>query len=636
MEHHQIIDLAIILGLAVGSHLVAGRLRVPAILVLVVAGFLAGPVAGILHPDELFGDLLLPLVSIAVALILFEGGLTLDLREVRGVGSVVARLLTVGVLVTWLAGAFFAWVLLGTTFELSLLIAAVLVVSGPTVVLPILRQLRIKGSTESVLRWEGILIDPIGVLLAVVVFQAIVAGQEPTGLEAIFALVTNMSIGTVVGVAGAAGLLLLLRHGALEERVEVAATLAAVVVAFAIANALAEEAGLVSATLMGVAMANQRQADLHHVHAFKETLGLLLTGVLFVVLTARVERDLLFDLGVAGVIFLLALVLVVRPAVAWVSTVGSDLPWRERLLIGAMAPRGIVAASTASVFAIGLQERGGIAGSETLAPAAFVVIVGSVVIYGLGLPPLARALGVVASGPPRTLIVGAHPWARDIAAELDLHQIPVTVWAANPENARAARREGLTVREDDLLAEELELDPDLNAVDLALVLTENDEFNALVADRLRAFLPREAIHQVSGARESRMRGVPAFAPYAGYERIRTWVEAGARVESRPVLDFGASPLDEDDLPLLIVEPARSVTVVAHRADVFPAERATLVVLARTGASLAGAIARERRPAAGPVAGLLARTTALSASARERRPRPGASAPRVVLRRCRPS
>jgi NhaP-type Na+/H+ or K+/H+ antiporter len=612
MAHHEILDLAIIVGLAAGSHVVAGWLRVPAILVLVPAGFLAGPVTGLLDPDALLGDLLLPVVSVAVALILFEGGLTLDLRELRGVGGVVIRLLTVGVVITWLAGALLAWLLLDTPFEISLLIAAVLVVSGPTVVLPILRQLRIKGPTESVLRWEGIVIDPIGVLLAVVVFQAIVAGQEPTGVEAMVAFAQNMAIGAAVGVLGALVLVPTLRSAGLDDRTEVLFTLAAVVGAFAVANQLAEEAGLVSATLMGLVIANQRERDLRHIHAFKETLGLLLTGVLFVVLTARVPRDLLFDLGLAGIAFLLALVLLVRPAVAWISTVGSGLDWRQRLVIGALAPRGIVAASTASVFAIGLQERGGIDGADTLAPAAFVVIVGSVVIYGLGLPPLARALGVVSTGPPTTLVVGAQPWVRDVAAELDLHDIPVTIWAGNRENAQLARREGIVVREDDLLADELELDPLLNDLDLALVLTDNDEFNALVADRMRTFLPREAIHQVASRTPSRMKGERAFPPDATSERIASWVAAGARVESRPVLDFGASPLD-DDLPLLIVEPGASVRVVRHPADVVAAEGATLVVLARTGAKMPAVGSRQRRtagPAPRPPAGALSRMGAL--------------------------
>lgn len=613
MGHHETFEIALIVGLAAGSPIVAGWLRVPAILVLVVAGFIAGPITGLLDPDALFGDLLLPLVSIAVALILFEGGLTLDMRELRGASSVVVRLLTVGVIITWLAGAVFAYLILDTSFEIALLIGAVLVVSGPTVVLPILRQLKIRGAAESVLRWEGILIDPIGVLLGVVVFNAIVAGQEPTGVEALLSFTQSMGIGVLVGVLGAVLLVPTLRHANLDDRTEVAFTLAAVVLAFAIANEFAEEAGLVSATLMGVVMANQRERDLHHIHAFKETLGFLLTGVLFVVLTARVPRDLLFDLGFSGIAFLIALVVLVRPAVAWISTIGSSLDWRERLLIGAMAPRGIVAAATASVFAIGLEQRGAIQGAETLAPAAFVVIVGSVLVYGLGLPPLVRALGVASSGPPSALIVGAQPWVRDVAAELDLHDIPVTIWAGNHENAQLARREGLVVREDDLLAEELELDPDLNDLDLALVLTDNDEFNALVADRMRAFLPGEAIHQVSCETRSRLKGRRAFASYATYERISSWISAGARVESRPVLDFGASPLDDDDLPLLVVEPGKSVRVVEHRADVFSAEGGTLVVLARTGAKLPSSSTREREEhpeIERPLAGLLSRVSAV--------------------------
>jgi len=551
VEHHALLEIALIVALAAGAHVIASWTRIPAILLLVVAGFFAGPVTGLLDPDHLFGDLLLPVVSIAIALILFEGGLTLDFRELRGVGSVVVRLLSVGVLLTWLLVAAAALLIFDAPLNVALLIGAVLVVSGPTVVLPILRQLRIAGSAESVLRWEGIVIDPIGVILGVVTFELIVAGQSPSSVEAIAAFTTNMAAGVVLGLVGALILVPVLRSGRLDERTEVVLTLAAILGAFAIANQLAEEAGLVSATLMGIVLANQRDRDFHHIHAFKETLGLLLTGALFVILTARVPQDLLVDLGWSGVIFLAVLVIVIRPIAAWVSTIGSSLDWRERVLIGAMAPRGIFAASTASVFALGL-ERADVAGAEVLLPAVFIVIIGSVVVYGLGLPVLARALGMVSTGPPNALLVGGHPWVRALAAQLSAGGIPTTIWATSAESAESARADGLRVREADLLSREFELDEQLNSLDLALILTDNDEFNALASDRMREFLSATSVFQISSRPESRLKGSLAFTPQLTFEQLSTAWGLGARVELRGAQGQDVPQLQPGDRVLAII------------------------------------------------------------------------------------
>jgi NhaP-type Na+/H+ or K+/H+ antiporter len=575
MEHHALVEIGVILGLAAAAFAMSARLRVPAIITLVVAGFIAGPVLGLVHPDALLGDLLLPMVSVAVAVILFEGALTLRLRELRGVGSVVVRLLTVGVLLTWLLTAVLALWLLGTPWSVSLLIGAVLVVSGPTVVLPILRRLRLRGGAGSALRWEGIVIDPIGVILAVVVFQAIVAGQRPSPVEAIGSFAMNIAAGAAVGVAMALALVLVVRRGRLDEHTEVVVTLAAAVLAFAAANAIAPESGLVTVTLMGAVLANQPDEQVHHIHAFKQSLGLLLTGVLFIVLTARVPRDLLFDLGLAGVAFLLALVLVVRPLVAWVCTIGSRLDWRERVLIGAMAPRGIVAASTASVFAIALQEHGSVPGADRLAPAAFVVIVGSVIVYGLGAPVLARRLGLSGDGPGPMLIVGADPWTRALARTLADLGVPVLVWAPNPENAATVRGDGVPVIEVDLLSDEPYAQDRLPDIERALVVTANDPFNARVVEALRAVVPDERIDQIASGRAEYQRARAAFGPERTWDRLDAFWSAGARMGARAADEVGARP---GDLPLVMVAPGRPPEVIQGTPVDDPPARARIVVL----------------------------------------------------------
>jgi NhaP-type Na+/H+ or K+/H+ antiporter len=380
MAGTALLSLALILVLGVGASWLAWRLEVPSILLLLLAGFLAGPVAGWLAPDQLFGDLLLPLVSFSVAIILFEGGLSLRVIELEEVGSVVRNLVTVGVLVTWIVTTGAAYLLLDLGFELSLLLGAVLVVTGPTVIVPLLRHLRPRANVSNALKWEGILIDPIGVILSVGVFRAILApgARAPTAL--FVTIGKALVLGTLVGIVGAVAVYVALKRDWTPDVLHVPVTLAFVGAAFVAAEALQAEAGLVTATIMGVVLANREDFVKRHIVEFKENLRTLLIGFLFVVLAARLDLSDLTVVGPSSLAFLVVLFLVARPLAVWLSTIGSDLDWRERTFLSAMAPRGIVAAAIASVFALELAENNVLAGLKygiaivVLSTAVFVVI----------------------------------------------------------------------------------------------------------------------------------------------------------------------------------------------------------------------------------------------------------------------
>ena len=601
MHDTELISLALILGVAVASQLIAAWIRVPSIVLLLLSGFSLGAF-GAIHPDELLGEnLLIAVVSLSIGVILFEGGLTLDLRELReGVSRVVVLLVTVGVVLTWLAASVAAWAIFDMSWEIALVLGAVLVVSGPTVVLPILRQIRPRGRVESILRWEGILVDPIGVVLAVLVFQAVIAGREPTNLGIVQRYGVNMGIGIGVGVAAAVLLLFVLRRARLRPEQEVAFTLAAVVVAFAIADVLAPEAGLVSATLMGVLLANQRlpiagignrwprplralvprrlrearhigwgePVEVRHILSFKETVGLLLTGILFVVLAARVEAEELASLSARAVPFVLALI-VIRFAAVAIATLPTRMSMGERFFLSWMAPRGIVAASTASVFALAFVELAeedpelAFEGAEDIATITFLVIVATVILYGVTAGPLARRLGLTVSGAPRVLIVGAHGWGRRLASALAGQQIPVTIWAAQPGSERAAAAEGLDVFAEDLLSADAHTHPRLNEIGLALVLTDNTEFNRLAAEHLKEFVLRGDIYEVRTARGGEGGGVPAFGDTATSSSLGAWFAAGGRIEAIPITDGLWEPRS-DDVPMMLVRPGRSVKVLTDR------------------------------------------------------------------------
>ena len=418
-------DLALMLAGVVGLGFVcqwlAWRVRLPAILLLLVAGLSAGPGMAWLaqhghvrrawiDPDALFGPLLLPIVSLSVALILFEGGLTLQFREIRQSKGVILRLVTIGAIVSWGLATAAASFVLQFPPGLAVLIGAILVVTGPTVIGPLLRFVKPVGPAAPVLRWEGIVIDPIGALLAVVVFE-IVIGRESHAAGVAIAAIKTLGVGTAVGMLGAGLLMLLMRRNASPETLHNPLAVAAVMIAFAGSNALQEDSGLAAVTVMGILLANQKRVDITPVLEFKESLSVLLISSLFILLSARLKPEQFAVLDWRVLAFIAILVLIVRPASVWMSTVRSTLTRRERWFLALMAPRGIVAASVASVFALRLMAVR-YPGAERLVPVTFAVVAGTVLVYGLGSPLVSRWLGLSRPGQSGLLIISADPVAQ--------------------------------------------------------------------------------------------------------------------------------------------------------------------------------------------------------------------------------
>ena len=286
---HELVDpgliIALIIAIGIAAQWLSWWLKQPAILILLVAGLLAGPVSGVLDPDALFGRLLLPAVSLGVAVILFEGSLTLKFREVRGHGQVVTRLVTLGAVVSVLTIAGAAWALGLFSWEVALLFGALASVTGPTVVIPILRSVRPNKSLANILRWEGILIDPLGALAAVVIFQLVALGAERGG--DLLLAVRIFGVGIALGAAAGYGLAFVLRRHILPDYLHNVTTLATVLLAFTLANVLAHESGLLAVTVMGVLLANLKDVNTEEILHFKESLTVLLTSMLFIVLAAR-------------------------------------------------------------------------------------------------------------------------------------------------------------------------------------------------------------------------------------------------------------------------------------------------------------------------------------------------------------
>lgn len=444
MHAHEIVILCGILAAGFACQWIAWRFKFPAILFLLLTGIAIGPVFNLLQPDDLLGDLMLPLVSIAVAIILFEGALTLKFSELRGHGAVVRNLVTWGVLVTWISSGLAAHYIVGWDIYLSALFGAIVTVSGPTVVIPLLRTIRPVASVASVLRWEAILIDPLGALLGLLVFDFIVASQASVGLSnAIVTVAVMASTGAILGALGGYLFGLSIRARVIPDFLRNYAGLAAMLTVFAAAEAIRGESGLLAVTVMGIWLANMRDVDLDDVLNFKESLTLVLVAGLFILLAARLNIDGLQNLGWSAVAVLLLLQLVAGPIRALISSIGSPLNMRERLFLGWVFPRGIVAAAISALFALRLEQNGYV-GADSLVPLVFTIIIGTVVIQSLSAKAIAGWLDVAEPAPMGVLVIGANPIALEIAKALSDNGIRVVVSDSHWASIREARMLGLS------------------------------------------------------------------------------------------------------------------------------------------------------------------------------------------------
>ncbi|WP_323752158.1 sodium:proton antiporter [Marinobacter sp.] len=456
----------------------AWRVRMPAILFLLAGGIIAGPVLGFLQPEEVFGDLLFPVISLAVAIILFEGSLTLRYDEIKGHGKMVRNLVPVGSIVTCAIGTLAARWILGVSWEVALLFGAISVVTGPTVIAPLLRAVRPTAKLSNILRWEGIIIDPVGALLAVLVFEGIVSwGQGNVFGHSLYIFGKTLVVGFLIGaIAGYLNGQALRKHW-LPEYLHNAGTLTFMLGVYAISNEIAHESGLLTVTVMGIWMANMKRVPIDSILEFKESLSVLLISALFIILAARVEFSAIIDLGWGLVAVLACLMFIARPISIFLSGIGTSVSMREKLYLSWIAPRGIVAAAVSALFAFQL-ERLGYEGAEALVPLVFMLIIATVTLQSLTARPIAQLLGVKEPPAHGFLILGANPIARLIAQSLKKHEIPVMLSDTNWENVRQSRMENLPVYFGNPASEHAATHMDLTGIGNLLILSPYKQMNS--------------------------------------------------------------------------------------------------------------------------------------------------------------
>ena len=547
MEQHAVIALSIIGVVATLCQWFAWWIKLPAIVFLLLAGIVLGPLTGWLDPDALFGDLLFPIVSLCVAIILFEGSLTLRFDQIRDLQAVVRNLLTFGVMIIWAIIAVSTHYLLNFTWELSLLFGALMVVTGPTVIVPMLRTVRPNTKISNILRWEGIAIDPIGAILAVLVFEFILSGQGKGALSlghTFFIFGKTLAVGTFIGAMTGYLLGLILRKHLLPEYLHNVATLTLVFAVFALSNHISEESGLLTVTVMGIWLANMKDVSVEDILDFKESLSILLISGLFILLAARLDFSQFKEIGIAGFALFLIIQFIARPVKVFLCTLGSDLTWQEKTLVSWIGPRGIVAAAVSALFSLRLQNSG-ISQADLLVPLAFTIIIGTVFLQGATAKLLAHKLGVAEPDDKGCLIIGANLVARAIASALNDNGYRTRLADASWTNVAAARMAGFDTYYGNAVSEHADRHLDLIGLGQVLSLTPQKELNALAGLRYRSEFGSNHVFSLSTDKEDKEqvsrtninhRAEVLFGDDVTYAKLASLISKGASTKKTNLSD----------------------------------------------------------------------------------------------------
>jgi NhaP-type Na+/H+ or K+/H+ antiporter len=510
--------LTLILILGVAAQWLAWKFKLPSILLLLGFGFALGQFSGVriddfLVPGDGHSSPLLSAVGLFVAIILFEGGLTLKFTELKESGLPILRLCTFAVALSCGLTTAFMVLALGYDIRLAGLIGCILTVTGPTVVAPLLRHVNPTRKMASIVKWEGIVVDPIGAILAVFVFKMAIAGDMASAqIDVLRSIGIMLAVGVIGALVLAKGVEVSLRKHLVPDYLQPVFLLAVVAFAFTGSNMIEKEAGLLTVTVLGIALANQRSVSVRHILEFKENLRILIISILFIVLSGRISAEELSGALVKGLYLLGFLVLIGRPLSVFGALLFSKkTTLKERTFLAFLAPRGIVAAAVTSIFALEFEEaavNGSFgrelapiiaAQSRELVALVFLIIVGTVLIYGLAATPLARRLGLASKNVNGILFAGADAWARTAAKLLHDDGHRVLLLDTNYGNVSAAKMLGLEAQRANILSEFAEEELDLNGIGTLIAGTTNDEVNSMAAKRFIHQFGRAGVWQLAPA-----------------------------------------------------------------------------------------------------------------------------------------
>lgn len=564
-------QLALIGFAGIAAQWVAWKLQLPAIVLLLGVGLVFGPFTGLINPAEDFGDLYTPLVSTAVAIILFEGGLTLNFREIKETSKAVRRIVIFSGPLVWFMTALAAHYVGALSWPTSVVLGALLVVTGPTVIMPLLRNAKLKARPASILRWEAIVNDPVGALFAVIAFEAYLVLHGSHEAESLaFAIVTALIIAIGGGIAAGKALGWLFTRGHSPEYLKAPILFAAVVAMNALTNMVLEEAGLLTVTVMGITMANAKISSLNELRRFKETITILLVSGLFIALTASLQMETLYSLQWEALAFIVVVLACVRPIAIGLATMGTGLDWKERVLVSWIAPRGIVAVAVAGLFGATLTEMG-VADGQAMIAYTFAVVAVTIFLHGFTLGPLSRLLGLKAAMRPGILLVGASPFTIALAQRLKTDEVPTLIADSNWSHISEARYAEIETWYGEILSEAAHHNLNLARFDHMIAATDNDAYNALITTDFAPEIGRSAVFQIGRNGNSERRsmnftigGLPLFQPGKTYSELTDMVDNGWVFQStRLTEEFDYNDFHEERPPetqvILWIKPSGAIS-----------------------------------------------------------------------------
>jgi NhaP-type Na+/H+ or K+/H+ antiporter len=543
------LELAGIIILGIIAQWFAWKFKIPAILPLILIGLFVGPISTLISEDQtkwiepvwngtngLFpGERLFNFVSLAISIILFEGGLTLKKEEVLNVGPVIGKLITLGSLVTFFGGGIAAHYIFDLSWEISFLFAALIIVTGPTVIGPILRNIPLKKDVSAVLKWEGILIDPIGALVAVLVFEFISVGQgyEYTK-DALIEFAKIIIIGTSIGFTGAYALYYSIKFKIIPHYLLNVVALAGVLAVFVLSDLFAHESGLLAVVVMGMVLGNMKVNELKEILYFKESLSILLISLLFILLAANITIEDMMLLYHWKTILLFAIVVfVIRPLGVFLSTRKSGLHLNEKLFISWVGPRGIVAAGIASLFGLKLAMDGE-PGAEYITPLVFMIVLGTVLLNATTARLFAKMVGVFLKSSDGILIVGASPFSRLVARYLRQNKRRVVLIDSNTSHVEKAINEDLDAFEANVFSDELREDIELSDIGYLLAFTGSASVNDHVISKFSTEFGEKGAYRLIS--EDEMNGLKEIPESGIFSNTDDFLNLSEVVRDYPVIN----------------------------------------------------------------------------------------------------
>ena len=588
------IELAGIIILGILAQWFAWKFKIPAILPLILIGLLVGPIAAEFLSDDktkwiepiwngekgLFpGEGLYYFVSLAISIILFEGGLTLKRNEIQNVGPVITKLITVGAVITFFGAGIAAHFLFELSWELSFLFAGLIIVTGPTVITPILRNIPLKKDVSAVLKWEGILIDPIGALVAVLVFEFIsVEGDSGFTKTAFMEFGKIVLFGTTFGFTFAHGLAFAVNKKLIPHYLLNVVSLSVVLLVFVESEIFAHESGLLAVVVMGMVLGNSKIENLKELLYFKESLSVLLISILFILLAANINIEdlyLLYNWKTAALFAVV--VLIIRPLAVFVSTHGSKLKLNERLFISWVGPRGIVAAGIASLFGSKLIKQG-VEGAEYITPLVFMIVLGTVLLNATTARMFAKIVGVFLKKSEGILIVGATKVSQLIAQYLKSNGRHVVLIDSNKRNLTNASKKGLETIEADIYSNTLTDNIELNDVGYLLALTASADVNKYAINRFKSqFGENGSFRLITQEEKSSKEEKPnevLFSQFGDFDNLNEVIRKHPNINETALNDkqhynklFDLMLKDEEIIPLFLKDASGEIHVISNNNEV---------------------------------------------------------------------